>query len=343
MKSFQTAFTEMLNVKYPIVMAPMFLVSNEAMVKAAIKSGIAGTFPSLNYREPEELTAVLKSLRNTYETDNTEKGTYGVNMIVQKTNPYYKKHLKCCLDEGVPFYITSLGNPQEVIQEAHKTGAKVFCDITNLEHAKKVHDLGCDGFVSVTQGAGGHAGPYPNQLLIPSLRKRFPEKPVLAAGGLANGESILSVLALGAAAGYLGTRFIACKEATVSEEYKNAIVESGMEDIVLTEKLSGTPCNVINTDYAKKIGYRQGWIEKKLSTNRHTKKYIKMLVQYRGMNWLEKSVKPGSYKNLWSAGQSVELIDEILSVDNIVQKLMLEIHQSLERLNSLVKSNEKVL
>src|SRR5205085_6516668 len=136
-------------------------------------------------------------------------------------------------------------------------GAKVFCDITNLIHAKKCFGLGCDGFIAVGQGAGGHAGPYPLQVLIPALKKEFPDKIIIAAGGIASGNGILSVLALGADGVSIGTRFIASTEAKVNDAYKNAIVNSGMEDIVMTEKLSGTPCTIINTDQAKKMGYKQ--------------------------------------------------------------------------------------
>src|SRR5690606_5151176 len=122
----------LLGIQHPVIMAPMFLVSNEAMVSAAIQSGIAGTFPSLNFRKEGELHALLERLNAV--RDAHPGGIYGVNLIVQKTNPLYKKHLDACVAAKVPFYITSLGNPREVIDAAHSYGAKVFCDITNLEH-----------------------------------------------------------------------------------------------------------------------------------------------------------------------------------------------------------------
>lgn len=328
----KTALTDILNIDFPIIMAPMFLVSNLAMLEAGIEAGIAAAFPSLNYRKDGELAALLDQLNNKLSVD--KKGTYGVNLIVQKSNPLYSKQLKVCVEKKVPFYITSLGNPKEVIDRAHSYGAKVFCDVTNIEHAKKAASLGCDGFIAVGQGAGGHAGPYPLQILIASLKNNFPEIPVIAAGGISSGSALLSALASGAEGASIGTRFIACKEASVSDAYKNAIVDAKMSDIVLTEKLSGTPCTIINTSYAKKIGTKQNFFERLLSNNKTTKKYFKMLVQLKGMKNLEKSIKPGSYKTLWCAGQSVELIDEIQSCASIIEMLKSELQHSKEQLNN---------
>jgi nitronate monooxygenase len=247
---------------------------------------------------------------------------------VQKTNPDYEKHLAICVQKKVPFYITSLGNPQKVIEAAHAYGAKVYCDVTNLIHAKKVYELGCDGFIAVSSGAGGHAGPNPLNVLVPALHNHFPDKPVIAAGGLSNGETILSAFALGSDAVYIGTRFIASIEAGVNKEYKQAVVDAGMDDIVMTNRISGTPCAIINTPYAKKIGYKQNWFEKWMSNNPTTKKYFKMLVQFRGLKQLEQSVKPGNYNNLWTAGKSVELIHEVLPVKEIVAKLINETEEA---------------
>lgn len=333
----KTKLTELLNIDFPMIMAPMFLVTNEAMLKAAMNSGIAGCFPTLNYRKAEELEQLLDRL-NTEKNQLKIKGTYGVNLIVQKTNPLFQKHLKICVEKKVPFYITSLGSPKEVIEQAHSYGAKVFCDVTNIQHAKKCFELGCDGLIAVGQGAGGHAGPNTLQVLIPSLHRNFPDKIVIAAGGISNGEGVLSMLALGAAGVSVGTRFIACTEASVSDDYKNAIVTSKMHDIVLTEKISGTPCTIINTPFAKKIGYKQNWLEKALSNNSTTKKYFKMWVQLSGMKKMEKSVKPGNYQTLWCAGQSVELIDDILPCKDIVDRMKKETQESFTSLESLIKN-----
>lgn len=332
----QTKLSQLLNIDFPMIMAPMFLVSNEAMLKAGMHSGIAATFPSLNYRNEGELEGLLDIL-NEEKSRLSGKGTYGINLIVQKTNPLYEKHLKICVEKKVPFYITSLGNPGQVIEQAHRYGAKVFCDVTNIEHAQKCNDLGCDGFIAVGQGAGGHAGPNTLQVLVPSLQHHFPDKVVIAAGGIATGEGILSMLALGAAGVSVGTRFIASIEAAVSNDYKNAIVSSKMNDIVLTEKISGTPCTIINTPFAKKIGYRQNWFEHLLSTNSTTKKYFKMWVQISGMKKLEKSIHPGNYQTLWCAGQSVELINDILPCAEIIKRMKEETYEAYRKMSGLME------
>lgn len=325
----KTSLNDALSINFPIIMAPMFLVSNQAMVEAAMKSGIAGAFPTLNYRNEGELAKMLDSMNACY-AKYKGSGTYGVNLIVQKTNPLYAKHLDVCVEKKVPFYITSLGNPKEVIEKAHSYGAKVFCDVTNLEHAKKCYDLGCDGFIAVGQGAGGHAGPNVLHVLVTTLKQHFPEKMVIAAGGIANGASIVSMIAVGAAGVSVGTRFIATEEASVNQAYKEAVVNAKMSDIVLTTKISGTPCTIIDTPYAKKIGYKQNFLERFLSNNKQTRKYFKMWVQYMGMKKLESSVLPANYKTLWCAGQSVELISDVGTVKEIVDRFTEEALQSIQ-------------
>lgn len=322
--------TEQLNISFPIIMAPMFLVSNEAMMKEAIRNGIAGCFPTLNYRKEEELDAICTILNN--ELTQHEQGTYGVNLIVQKSNPLYEKHLAICVKHKVPFYITSLGNPKQVIAAAHAYGAKVYCDVTNIEHAQKCYDLNCDGFIAVGQGAGGHAGPNPLHILVPALKKNFPNKPVIAAGGITNGTALLSMQILGADAVSIGTRFINSTECSVNAAYKNAITAAKMDDIVLTEKLSGTPCTIINTEAAQKMGYTQNWFEKWLSKNKQTRKWFKMLIQIQGMKRLEKSVLPNNYQTLWCAGKSVELIDDVLPCREIIANIKREYAEALIKL-----------
>ena len=333
----QTKLTQLLDIDFPLIMAPMFLVSNEAMVKAGMNNGVAAAFPTLNYRNEGELDKVLDVL-NAERAGLSVKGTYGVNLIVQKTNPLYEKHLKVCVEKKVPFYITSLGNPKQVIEQAKTYGAKVFCDVTNMEHAKKCHELGCDGFIAVGQGAGGHAGPNTLQVLISSLHHHFPDSVVIAAGGIANGEGVLSMLALGAEGVSVGTRFIASVEAGVSNDYKNAVVSSHMTDIVLTERISGTPCTIINTPFAKKIGYKQNFFERLLSNNATTKKYFKMWVQLSGMKKLEQSIKPGNYQTLWCAGQSVELIDDIIPCKQIIDRFKQETSDAYKKLEFKVRN-----
>ncbi len=323
----------MLGIDFPMIMAPMFLVSNEEMVLEAMRNGIAGTFPTLNFRKEGELENVLKSLS---EQDKIHSnGTYGVNLIVQKSNFMLEKHLDLCIQYKVPFFITSLGSPKEVIERAHAYGGKVFCDVVNLVHAEKCAGLGCDGFIAVGHGAGGHAGNMALHVLVESLSENYPQIPVIAAGGIATGRGIASMLAAGADGVSVGTRFIATDEAHVGGAYKEGIIKAGMGDIVLTEKLSGTPCTIIDTPYARKIGYKQTWFEKAMNRNKTLKKYVKMITAVRGMKRLEKSIKPNNYNNLWCAGQSVEHIKSVIPVAEIITTMRSETLTALDKVQAM--------
>ncbi len=326
-----TPINKMLNIEFPMVMAPMFLVSNEAMMKAGIEHGVMATFPTLNYRTEKELA---QTIQNLHKFQEGKSGSFGVNLIAQRSNPFFEKHLKVCVDNKVPFFITSLGTPKKVIELAHAYGAKVFCDVVNLEHAQKVYDLGCDGFIAVGQGAGGHSGPNPLQILVRSLKNKF-DIPVIAAGGIADGWGMASMLALGAEAVSVGTAFIASEESSVNDGYKNAIVDAQMEDIIMSNKISGSWATVINTPYAKKIGSKQNFLERALSKNEFTKKYFKMWIQISGMKKLEKSVKPGNYKTLWIAGKSSALVDKVEPIKEIIARYKNELNHAFENLEKI--------
>lgn len=320
-----TAFTQLMNIQLPLIAAPMFLVSNEDIVVEASEAGAIGTFPALNYRPIENYKQVLKDIRA-----RTSK-PIGVNIIVNQSNNRQGEDLKWALEAGVDLFITSLGNPKTVIAEAHKNGAKVICDVTNLEHALKVEDLGADGVIAVAQGAGGHAGPITPFVLIPWLKKRI-KIPIVAAGGIADGSAWAAALALGADAVSVGTRFIASREAQVTEDYKRAIVQASPEDIVLTTRVSGTPASVIKTPYIEKQGLELPWLVKKLKSLPQTKKYVTPLIHYMGMKGLEHAAEKATWKTVWSAGQSVGMIDDILPVRDIINKLVEEYHQAKERI-----------
>ena len=315
MLKIETAFTKMMKIQYPIIGAPMFLVSNVDMVTTISEAGGIGTFPSLNYRPVEKYEEALTQMKA-----RTNK-PIGVNIIVNKSNTRASQDLKIALDHGVELFITSLGSPREVILEAHKNGAKVICDVINLEHAKKVQDLGADGVIAVGTGAGGHAGPISPIVLVSWLQKKL-SIPVIAAGGIANGATMASMLTLGASAVSIGTRFIASTEAHVDQNYKNAIVSSSPEDIVMTTRLSGTPAAVIRTDYIEKIGLDLPWYLKVLKDQKLTKKYIVPLIHFLGSKTLEEAATGPSWKTVWSAGQSVGLIEDIISCKEIMENLV---------------------
>lgn len=327
MNPIQTPFTKLLNIKYPIIGAPMFLVSNEDMVVNMSEAGAIGAFPALNFRPIESYRRAIKDIKA------RTKKPICINVIVNKSNVRQRQDIDIALDEGVEMFITSLGNPKQVIADAHKIGAKVFCDVTNLEHALKVQDLGADGVIAVGSGAGGHAGPISPVVLIPWLKREL-NIPVIAAGGVANGATMAAMLALGADGVSVGTRFITSKEATVDQGYKDAILKSTPEDIVLNSRISGTPANVINTDYVKKMGADLPFLVKALKNNPLTKKLVVPLIHLAGMKSLEKAATKPTWKTVWSAGQGVGLIDEILTCDEIINELVEDYYKTLKGMPS---------
>ena len=313
----QTKLTELLNIKYPIIQAPMFLVSNVAMVTEAMKCGIAGCIPALNYRTLEELRAVIKALK----ANKVDGGAFGFNLIVNKSNPKAKEQLRVICEEGCDFILTSLGSPEETIREAHAVGIKVFCDITDLRFAQKVEALGADAVVAVNNEAGGHRGNLSPKDLISTLVENL-KIPVISAGGVGQKSDIDKMLSFGAVGVSVGSPFIASEEASVTDEYKQACVDYGAKDIVMTERISGTPCTVINTPYVQKIGTKSTWIENLLNKNRKLKKWVKMIRFSIGMKATEKAAKKATYKTVWVAGPSIEHTKEILPVKDIVAKLI---------------------
>ena len=327
----KTALTEMLGIELPIIMAPMFLVTNTKMIIAAAENGVAGCIPALNFRTIEELEAGIKEIKS-----KTNK-PFGVNLIVNKSNVLAKKQLYKCLDLGVNFFITSLGTPEEVIRESKKQGVKVFCDVIEETYAKKVEGLGADGIIAVNSGAGGHLGNIPASALIPSL-KSVCKIPVISAGGVGTGAGIVSMLALGADGLSIGSPFIATHESPVSEEYKDACVKFGAHDIVVTTKLSGSRCTVINTPYVQKVGTEQNFVESVLNKNKQLKKYAKMLTYYKGMKALEKAAFSASYKTLWVAGSSIEFTKKVESVTEVITRFKGEMKEAQSNINNVLGS-----
>ncbi|OMP30927.1 nitronate monooxygenase family protein [Mangrovimonas sp. DI 80] len=308
--------TEILDIKYPIIMAPMFLVSNVAMVKEAMEEGIAGCIPALNYRTLPELQEAIKELK----VAKPQGGSFGFNLIVNKSNVKYKEQLALLCEEGCDFIITSLGSPEETIREAHKYGIKVFCDVTDLAYAKKVTELGADAVIAVNNQAGGHRGEMSPEQLIKEIKANC-NIPVISAGGVGTKAHVDEMFKYGAAGVSVGSPFIASQEAGVTQEYKQACVDYGKKDIVMTEKISGTPCTVINTPYVQKIGTKATWLETVLNKNKKLKKWVKMLRFYLGMKATENAALKATYKTVWVAGPSIEYTHEILPVKNIVRRL----------------------
>ena len=310
----QNKLTDILDIEHPIIMAPMFLVSDVNMTKIALDSGITGCIPAMNYRSLKELETAIRELKK-----HSDK-PFGINLIVNKSNFNYKKQLEICCNEKVAYIITSLGSPKETIKMAHAVGTKVFCDVVDLKFAKKVEKLGADAIIAVNKEAGGHSGPKSYTELIPELHKNC-SIPIISAGGTATGEQIKAMLSIGAAGVSMGSIFIASKEAPVSDEYKQACVDYGAKDIILTTKVSGTPCTVINTPYVQQTGTEQNWFEKLLNKNKKIKKWVKAFVFAKGMKTLQKSAFSSTYKTVWCAGPSIEYVTEIKPLKEIINQL----------------------
>lgn len=311
------SLTSLLQITHPVIMAPMFLVSNTKMVIEGMKSGIAGCIPALNYRTLEELKSAIHELK----AAKVQGGSFGFNLIVNKSNVKYKEQLRVLCEEGVDFIITSLGSPEETINEAHKVGIKVFCDVTDLAFAKKVESLGADALVAVNNQAGGHRGNISPEELIKSLNENT-SLPVISAGGVGSKADLDKMLSYGSVGVSVGSPFIASIESGVSQEYKQACVDYGAKDIVMTERISGTPCTVINTPYVQKVGTKQTWLETILNKSKTLKKWVKMIRFYIGMKATEKAATQVTYKTVWVAGPSIENTKAILPVSEIVAKLV---------------------
>ncbi len=316
-----TTLTQLLPIKYPVIVAPMFLISNTKMIKAALEGGVTAAFPALNYRTDAELRGAIAEIKAA-----TDK-PFGVNLIVNKSNPKYPGQLKTLLETKVAFIITSLGNPKDVIDACKPLGIKVFCDVVDLAYAKKVEALGADAVIAVNSRAGGHAGNISPKELVTMLTSNL-KIPVISAGGIGTGVQLREVMDWGAAGASIGTLFIACDEADISPEYKQAMVDYGEKDIVRTTKMSGSPLTVINTPYVQQLGTKANWLEWILNNNKTLKKYAKMLLALRGMKAVEKAAMGATYKTVWCAGPAIEYVHRVRPMKEIVGQLTREFEEA---------------
>jgi nitronate monooxygenase len=312
---------KLLGIDYPVIVAPMFLISNTKMIKAALQNGVTAAFPALNYRTDQELRAAIQEIKS------FSSKPFGVNLIVSKSNPKYRSQLKTLVELKVDYIITSLGNPKEVIEKCKPLGIKVFCDVVDLAYAKKVEALGADAVIAVNNRAGGHAGNLsPQELITPP--KRNCSIPIISAGGIAKGKDLVNAMTWGAAGASIGTIFIACEESDITPEYKQAMVDYGEKDIVMTTKLSGSALTVINTPYVKQLGTKANWLEWILNNNKTLKKYAKMLIALRGMKAVEKAAFGATYKTVWCAGPAIEYVTSIRPMGEIVKTLTREFDEA---------------
>lgn len=306
--------SDILEIEHSVIVAPMFLVSNVEMVVQACKNGATAAIPALNYRTYEELRVAIREIKK-----KTNK-SFGINLIVNKSNPKFQGQLEVLLEEGVGYIITSLGSPQEVIEKCKPKGIKVFCDVVDLKYAQKVERLGADAVIAVNNKAGGHCGPTKQEDLLNELCRNI-NIPVISAGGVTSKKHVDKAIELGACGVSVGTVFLASEEAPISKEYKKALVDYGEKDIVLSTKISGSHLTVINTPYVQKVGTEASWWESLLLKNKWLKKYMKLFIALKGMNQVKNSAFKPTYKTVWCAGPSIEDIHEIRPLKDILKDL----------------------
>lgn len=306
---------ELLGIEHPIILAPMFLISNAKMTIAALNSGVSAAIPALNYRTTDELRNAIREIKQVSDK------AFGINLIVNKSNFKLKEQLQVCCEEKIAFIITSLGSPKETIRRAHENGILVFCDVTEVKYAKKVESLGADGLIAVSKEAGGHAGNLSFSKLISALKKNC-SLPIISAGGVGNSTLYHERLKMGIAGVSVGTIFIPSVESPVTDEYKQACIDYKAKDIVMTTKLSGTPCTIINTPYVQEIGTKQTWFERFLNKNKRLKKWVKAFTFLKGMKSLQKAAFGQTYKTVWCAGPTIEYVHEIKPIRQIVESLI---------------------
>ncbi|HLW40022.1 MAG TPA: nitronate monooxygenase, partial [Brumimicrobium sp.] len=221
--------------RLPIIVSPMFIVSGTKLVIEACKNGVVGTFPSLNGRTSEDfekmLIEITSELKKYEEESGIKPAPFGVNIIVNKTNPRVQPDLMLCVKYKVPIVITSLGAVKDLVDVVHSYGGLVFHDVVKKRHAEKAQEAGVDGIICVSAGAGGHAGTAHPFALVSEI-KSFYDGAIILAGSINSGNEVLAAQLLGADFAYMGTRFINTKECLASDEYKQMIIDSGIDDVI---------------------------------------------------------------------------------------------------------------
>ncbi|MFM0626812.1 nitronate monooxygenase family protein [Paraburkholderia xenovorans] len=302
------------NLTLPLISSPLFAISYPELVVAQCKAGVVGSFPALNAREPDTLddwihsiNAQLAAVRR--ETPNATVGPYAVNQIIHTSNTRAERDIQTCIDLQVPILITSLRPPERTLIDAvHAYGGLVLHDVINLRHAKKAIDAGVDGLILVAAGAGGHAGTLSPFAFVAEVRKIF-DGIIVLGGAIATGESIFAARALGADLAYVGTRFIASREANAKDAYKSALVEAQASDIIYTDAFTG-----VHGNYIRRSIVAAGLDPEALPESAGAK--------------IDFSASEGqqikAWRDIWGAGQGVGSVDEVESVSEIVAKLRAE-------------------
>ena len=303
--------------RIPVIGSPLFIVSTPDLVIAQCKAGIVGSFPALNARPKEELAVWLERITTelaAYRAAHPGEivAPFAVNQIVHASNDRVMHDVEVCVRYKVPIIITSLRPPDEVVDAIHSYGGVVFHDVISMRHARKAIDAGVDGLILVCAGAGGHAGLMSPFALVPEVRRIF-DKTIILAGAISGGASILAAQAIGADLAYMGTRFIATKEANASDEYKQMIVKSTGADIVYTPIFSGIHGNYLSMSVAA-----AGLDPANLPAAEKGK--------------MDYGSGRKAWRDIWSAGQGVGQIEDVPDVAEVVARLRREYAAARARL-----------
>lgn len=310
--------------RIPVVAAPLFIISNPDLVIAQCKAGIVGSFPSLNARPIGVLDEWLKRITTelkAYDDANPDKPSapFAVNQIVHRSNDRLDQDLDLCEKYKVPIVITSLGARVELNERVHSWGGIVLHDIINNKFAKKAIDKGADGLIAVAAGAGGHAGVLSPFALIQEIREWF-DGPLLLSGSIANGGAVLASQAMGADLAYIGSAFIATKEANADLAYKQALVDYASSDIVYTNLFTGVHGNYLAPSISA-----NGLDPENLPTSDASQMNFGS-----GSNGIAKA-----WKDIWGCGQGIGAIKAVLTTQDLVDKIESQYASAKERLMSV--------
>lgn len=301
--------------RLPVVAAPMFLISDPELVVACCRAGVLGTFPALNQRTTDGFAAWLDAVASRLGPDDAP---FGVNLIVHASNPRVRDDLGVIVRHRVPVVITSLGAAREVVEAVHSYGGLVLHDVTNERHARKAADAGVDGLILVAGGAGGHAGATNPFALMAAVRGWF-DGLVLLAGSISTGADVLAAQAMGADLAYLGTRFIATREAGAADAYKTMIAESRATDVVYTPAVSSIPANFL------RASLDAAGIDPDADPGRVDLDHLTRPDESQAKAW----------RDVWSAGQGVQAITDAPPVAELVARLRAEYDAALARLDKI--------
>jgi nitronate monooxygenase len=314
-----TALTRHAHIRVPLICGPMYPCSNPELVAAVSKAG------GLGIVQPIALTYVHKyDFREGLRHINALSGgaPIGFNALIEASSKTYHNRMvrwvETALEEGVRFFLTSLGNPRWVCDRVHAAGGVVYHDVTERKWALKGRDGGVDGLVAVNRDAGGHTGSRDARALLDEVADL--QLPVVAAGGVGEPSQFRTLLDMGYAGVQLGTRFIATHECNSDLRYKQAIVRASAGDVVLTERLTGVPVSVLRTPYVERLGTTVGPLSRLLFKGRKTKHWIRTWYALRSLRQLKRSSVDGANSDYWQAGRSVDAIHDIRSAADIVDE-----------------------